>query len=231
MKQKIREYRGENISVQYDSHRCIHAEECVHGLPNVFRRGERPWVQPDATTAEELAGVIRKCPTGALHYESDSEDLREAMPAENWIHLAADGPNYAHANMEIYDANGNLVMKETRAAFCRCGASANKPFCDDSHVEAGFQDPGTREDVQIRTELSGQPGVLKITIRRNTSLLLEGDYRIRNADGQMIYQGNKGSLCRCGGSKNKPFCDGSHREVGFQDPLETEPSDAGESAK
>ena len=62
-------YRTESITVTFEVRRCLHAAECVHGLPEVFDPTKRPWIQPDRTTAERLAEVVRRCPSGALQYE------------------------------------------------------------------------------------------------------------------------------------------------------------------
>ena len=58
----------------------------------------------------------------------------------------------------------------------------------------------------------------RITVRKNGSLLVEGDVELVNFEGASIHPGRpKFSLCRCGGSNNKPFCDGSHARNGFCD--------------
>lgn len=64
----MKHYEGEQIEVTYDTARCLHAAECVRGLPAVFDTTKRPWVNPDAVDGDQLAAVIRRCPTGALHY-------------------------------------------------------------------------------------------------------------------------------------------------------------------
>ncbi len=62
-------YAGDAIAVTFEAQRCIHAAECVRRLPAVFERNRRPWILPDAAAAAEVAAVIERCPTGALHYE------------------------------------------------------------------------------------------------------------------------------------------------------------------
>jgi len=58
----------------------------------------------------------------------------------------------------------------------------------------------------------------KITVRNNGSLRIEGDFEIVDQDGNAFGLAGRPSvsLCRCGHSENKPFCDGSHRRVQFQ---------------
>jgi uncharacterized Fe-S cluster protein YjdI len=62
-------YEGKSITVTFEARRCLHAAECVNGLPEVFDPGERPWIRPDGAEAERLAEVVRRCPSGALQYE------------------------------------------------------------------------------------------------------------------------------------------------------------------
>ena len=56
---------------------------------------------------------------------------------------------------------------------------------------------------------------VKITIRENGPYLVEGDFQLVDAQGNEVPIRKK-SLCRCGGSTTKPFCDGTHSKIGFQ---------------
>lgn len=62
-------YEGRLITVTFEARRCLHAAECVNGLPEVFDTTERPWIRPDGAEAERLVEVVRRCPSGALQYE------------------------------------------------------------------------------------------------------------------------------------------------------------------
>lgn len=64
----VRDYPGQGITVHWDSGLCQHSRRCFTGLPQVFRPEERPWVHPEATTADALAAQIDLCPSGALRY-------------------------------------------------------------------------------------------------------------------------------------------------------------------
>lgn len=66
-KQKV--YYGKEIEVMFNSEVCTHSGFCVKGLPGVFDVNKRPWVEPDADTAEAIARQIDKCPSGALTYK------------------------------------------------------------------------------------------------------------------------------------------------------------------
>jgi CDGSH-type Zn-finger protein len=59
----------------------------------------------------------------------------------------------------------------------------------------------------------------KVIVRDNGPLRLEGDFEIVDTQGRVydLAGRNSISLCRCGHSADKPFCDGSHKAAGFQD--------------
>jgi CDGSH-type Zn-finger protein len=171
-----------------------------------------------------------------------------------------------------------------RYSLCRCGRSATKPFCDDSHLEgfdgtevadrgpratrietfvgdgvvmtddlslcthAGFcgdrftkvwqmigktSDPAIRERLQRMVSLcpSGRldhapavgeppeepPFEPSIAVERNGPLWVRGGIPVVSDDGTPWEVRNRVTLCRCGRSGNKPFCDGTHQDVGFRD--------------
>ncbi|TNF74482.1 MAG: hypothetical protein EP299_07150 [Acidobacteria bacterium] len=216
MPKKVYDYEGPDIVVRFEPKRCIHAEECVHGLPDVFDRHGRPWIEPEKGSADEIADVVLRCPTGALRFERLDGGPAETTPASNSGRVVANGPVYLEGDLELRMPDGS-VQKETRVALCRCGASNNKPFCDNSHIEIGFEDPGAVTDRQRGD--SGEEGEqthLEIRLIANGPVSCRGRLEIRSADGSGSDSGAKGSLCRCGASQNKPFCDGSHKAIGFR---------------
>jgi CDGSH-type Zn-finger protein len=113
----------------------------------------------------------------------------------------------------LRSANGRLIVKDTRLTLCRCGQSHNKPFCDNGHRGAGFDDPGAVANG------GGPPATvngLLLTASLNGPFVADGAFILRGADGQGQYQATNCELCRCGGSGNKPFCDGTHERIGFR---------------
>ena len=212
---RTRSYEGTNLTVDYDVKRCIHAEECAHGLPEVFDPARRPWVDPDRASAEDLVRVIERCPTGALQYRRHDGGENEKPPTTTSIvRVGADGPLYFKGRLRIALPEV-LMLDETRAALCRCGQSQDKPFCDGSHVEAGFIDDGTVAENRLASGERGEADVLEISPAPNGPLLIRGPVEIRGSEGAIV-EGAAGALCRCGGSSTKPFCDGAHKTIGFQ---------------
>jgi uncharacterized Fe-S cluster protein YjdI len=58
-------YTAPGVRVFYDRGRCLHFAECVCGLPQVFDVQKRPWIQPENASAEQVAEVVLRCPSGA----------------------------------------------------------------------------------------------------------------------------------------------------------------------
>lgn len=141
MEAKPRDYSGEAVTVTFDSVRCIHAQECIKRLPGVFNLEARPWVQPDAAaSAEELVGVVERCPSGALTYQRVDGGADESALGKATITQVPDGPLYVRGDFEFTKVNGETIPA-TRAALCRCGQSKNKPFCDNTHFAVAFEGP------------------------------------------------------------------------------------------
>lgn len=135
---KARTYEGDGIVVTYEVLRCIHAAECVHGLPDVFDAQKRPWIDASKAAADQIAAAVEGCPTGALSYRRTDGGPEESIPVEARIELVQDGPVYVTGSVELALPDETLHWSGTRAALCRCGASQNKPFCDNSHKNIGF---------------------------------------------------------------------------------------------
>jgi uncharacterized Fe-S cluster protein YjdI/CDGSH-type Zn-finger protein len=143
-----RTYRGVDIEVSFDGDLCIHATECVQGLPAVFDRHRRPWVLADNGSADEVSRVIERCPTGALLYRRLDGHMDEQVPAGTTVTPVENGPLAVRGDLVVRHEDGSRE-RLPRAALCRCGQSKNKPFCDNSHLAAGFQAPGVRPDEAV----------------------------------------------------------------------------------
>lgn len=209
---RLHNYTGEKLDVTYNAGRCIHAAECLRRLPTVFDKSKRPWVQPDNEAADKVATTILACPSGALHYTRKDGGETET-PEHNTIRLAHNGPLYIRGDITIVNSRGEVTLNDTRVALCRCGASSNKPFCDNSHIATGFQAPATINEAQ--TIVVTTDGKLTIETTRNGPLHITGNFTVLDSGGEAICQRTDDSFCRCGASANKPFCDSSHRRIGF----------------
>ena len=213
MTERIRTYEHEGLTVTYAPGLCIHAEECVRGLPNVFDPRRRPWIDPSQADAASIAATIRRCPTGALHYMATDAVPAETPDDDVTVEAVAEGPLYVRGDIRIAGPDGETTT-ETRVALCRCGASENKPYCDNSHLTAGFDHDGALGDIALDPPDGTEPPGVDVDPTPDGPFHLTGRVAVTGADGQRA-SGGSGWFCRCGGSENKPFCDGSHRRIGF----------------
>lgn len=136
-----KEYSNDEITVFWKPDICIHAAECVKGLPAVFDPNKKPWVNLKNSESKEIMATIDKCPSGALSYKTSGalvdENILETSSAK--LNVRLNGPLIVKGNFELFDADGNEIETKSKIAICRCGASENKPFCDGSHSKIGFQ--------------------------------------------------------------------------------------------
>ncbi|MEO8752096.1 MAG: CDGSH iron-sulfur domain-containing protein [Casimicrobiaceae bacterium] len=209
---KVHRYESSEANVTWDAARCIHAAECVRGLPAVFDPAAKPWIRPESAAADSLAAVINRCPSGALqmHYADGTSAMD--VPAENAGTVTPSGPNYLRGKLTFQAADG--ALDDTRMALCRCGASQHKPFCDNSHRKIGFADAGA-----LPAAVAAPPGTdhaAPLTIRGNPNgpIVCTGPLTLHGSDGRTAFAETT-FLCRCGGSHNKPYCDGTHKKIGF----------------
>jgi CDGSH-type Zn-finger protein/uncharacterized Fe-S cluster protein YjdI len=205
-------YTGRGVDVSFDAGRCIHAAECVRRLSEVFDVDKRPWIQPDNASVEEITAVVERCPSGALQYQRHDQEKAEQAEPVNSVILQPDGPAYVRGQIEL-EIDGH-TLTETRLALCRCGLSENKPYCDNSHKKGEFRASGIIPASPVDSEAE-KGGVLSISLLENGPMMLRGSFEVRDEAGETVYQSAKAALCRCGGSLNKPFCDGTHRTIGF----------------
>ena len=210
MSDKVQEYRGKHVVVRFYGSRCIHSRNCVLGRPDVFvPNAPGAWIQPDNASAEAVAEIAHNCPSGAITYERLDSSPQETAPKVNVVRIRENGPLAFHAELQI--AGQASVY---RATLCRCGASKNKPLCDGSHVGAGFTASG-EPPAQESAALAQRDGTVRVKPAKNGPLLIEGNLEVVTGTGRTILRTRTAALCRCGGSANKPYCDGTHGKIGF----------------
>jgi len=211
---EVIEYRGERTTVTWDERLCIHVGECGRASGDLFVAGRQPWCQPDMSTPEDALEIVDRCPTGAINLKPGSDAPAEQPAAENTIAVSVNGPLFARGELDIAGAGDDMPGVNFRAALCRCGQSANKPFCDNSHIAANFQDYGAVGDPGSGLDAEGGPVVFKAI--KDGPLMASGNLSILSGSARKAWKGKQVALCRCGESANKPFCDGAHKAAGFK---------------
>jgi CDGSH-type Zn-finger protein/uncharacterized Fe-S cluster protein YjdI len=209
----VQEYRGAKIVVRFDADKCIHSRNCVLGRPEVFQANvPGAWIKPDNASTEEVVATALACPSGAITYERIDGGPQEAPPPVNLLRVRENGPLAIHADLWIGNASAQL-----RATLCRCGASNNKPYCDGSHTAASFRSTG-EPPTEPSEPLAARSGVLAVALIKDGPLHLSGNLELVSGTGRTLNRVQETWLCRCGESKNKPYCDGTHKKTGFKAP-------------
>jgi CDGSH-type Zn-finger protein/uncharacterized Fe-S cluster protein YjdI len=207
---EIEEVRGKKAVIRFEAKKCIHSRHCVLDRPDVFMpnvQGE--WIKPDNGTPEALLRLALNCPSGAISVERLDGGDQEAPPLVNTAHVRENGPLALHGELAIAGQPPCL-----RATLCRCGQSKSKPYCDGSHTAARFTATGEPK-TQESAALSRRNGALKVLPLPNGPLKLQGALEIVSGTGRTVNRVMETYLCRCGGSANKPYCDGTHGKIGF----------------
>ncbi|MEE8441560.1 MAG: glutamate synthase-related protein, partial [Spirochaetia bacterium] len=141
---QVDRYEGKEITILDNRGVCSHRGHCTTNLPGVFRQRVEPWIGPNGVDREEIARVIRMCPSGALSYEMKGvTDERRDRPVS--VELLKNGPIEVSGPVRLVDEEGSTPQTD-HYALCRCGGSRNKPFCDGSHWHNGFTDKKELQD-------------------------------------------------------------------------------------
>ncbi|RYU84315.1 (4Fe-4S)-binding protein [Hymenobacter persicinus] len=147
----VKHYSNGEVTVVWQPALCIHSKKCVQGLPAVFDFERRPWIDPTAASSAAIERQIETCPSGALSYFRNADraaepatlpvtdDVRatvaETRPTDlPRVEVSPGGPLLVHGPVLVCGADGQQQL-HPRTALCRCGQSANKPYCDGSHKQ------------------------------------------------------------------------------------------------
>ena len=211
MTKKIKRYGAGQLIISYDESRCIFARQCENRLPSVFNRSDDPWIEPENADQPELVTqAVEHCPSGALTYKFLAPGSpREKPDREATCRIQPNGPLHFRGDMHLFAEDRSLTGSETRLALCRCGHSKNKPHCDNQCREQGFQDLG-QIPVNSRDPRPNFQTHLQIRPIKNGPLEVEGNLTVLDEYSNWQTQEDKTRLCRCGQSRNKPYCDNSH---------------------
>ena len=210
------------------------------------------------------------------------------MSTRPTIECKLNGPYLVRDLVQLRTSTGHELPTQPTLALCRCGGSANKPFCDGTHQKNGFSSAGPVADATAASpqrvayrapgitiyddrtlcahaghctdglaavfkygsepwiDAGGAPptaivetvrrcpsGALSctvdgpavpelaaspvLTVTKNGPNAVLGDVALKDAQSGRSSPAPRYTLCRCGGSKNKPFCDGTHWSIGFAD--------------
>lgn len=136
-------YKGDGFAVVWKPGTCIHSTLCWKNLRNVFDPFKRPWITLENGTKEEIKERVMACPSGALVWQEESAETEAPAPVpaveQAYVEIRPDGPLLVKGEVLLIHPDGKREFCQQPTALCRCGGSANKPFCDGSHRKIGFK--------------------------------------------------------------------------------------------
>jgi CDGSH-type Zn-finger protein/truncated hemoglobin YjbI/ferredoxin len=169
---RVDAYPARQFEIRDNRGLCAHSGFCTDALPTVFRTGTEPFVAPAGGRADDILRAVAACPSGALRLARDSAsppDLAESR-RDPGIEVSKDGPYRVTGGVELLADSGSAVPRSPGASsehfsLCRCGHSANKPFCSGAHWYADFNDPLPDPDAEptVFAWAGGYPALLRTT--------------------------------------------------------------------
>ena len=141
MENSEKKYSNGEITVVWKPSECIHSAKCFKGLSEVFDPRKRPWITLEKSTTDKIISQVDKCPSGALSYFHNEKQKEEStvQSVETIIETVTNGPLLVYGNLVVKNASGEVTTKSKVTAFCRCGNSLNKPYCDGTHRKIDFK--------------------------------------------------------------------------------------------
>jgi len=139
--------------------------------------------------------------------------------------LQIDGDIPIKEVLMVMDDSGKVTEFQERKTFgptenpkhiCRCGRSDNMPYCDGRHSQVGFDAPETtdKEAYNAAAETIDNSAEKAVSLLQSAKRLgpvgVSGGVQIVGEDGFEYAPKMQAAICRCGQSKNMPFCDGAH---------------------
>lgn len=137
-----KKYTNGEITVVWKPALCIHSKNCFTGLPGVFDPAKRPWIEPKGASSAEIVKQVSLCPSGALssfYNSGETNESAEQTQTEITAEAKLNGPLMVYGNITVKKPDGTMEKRMKVTAFCRCGGSSNKPYCDGTHNKLEFK--------------------------------------------------------------------------------------------
>ena len=211
MSEETEMYRGAGVTVRFDGRKCVHSRNCVLGDPRVFEpNAPGPWIHPDAASIERVVELVHACPSGALTYERTDGEEGEQPPVVNTVRVRENGPLALHA--QLHFAGGEVALRATPAA-----AAPQEQADSATAVIRRRASPRPVNRGAGITTLAARGGALSITTAPGWPAAYQGEVsKVVSGTGHTLKRVSETWLCRCGHSANKPYCDGTHKKIGFK---------------
>ena len=142
MPEPLQLYPTPDILVTFDPNLCRQLAVCLRGNPAVFDRSRPDWIHPTAASAESVAELVARCPSGAL--QAIRPGVRPGTPLPSAgvsIAVTPNGPIVVKGPVALQLPTGQTEKRSGAFSLCRCGQTQRTPYCDGSHLTSGFRSP------------------------------------------------------------------------------------------
>ncbi|WPP52263.1 (4Fe-4S)-binding protein [Catalinimonas niigatensis] len=130
----IKTYTNGEITVVWDAAKCRHTGICLAGLPRVFNLKQKPWIDMSAADTASIEKQVSLCPSGALGTQDNDTYYTGQSDGAAEVVLTPGGPLTLYGKVLIKNLRGKTINEVDNPSFCRCGKSAQPPFCDGGHA-------------------------------------------------------------------------------------------------
>ncbi len=135
--ERARSFEADTIVMTDDESLCEHAGFCGNRHTNVWKMVRRT---SDPEVRDRLITMVSNCPSGRLAVaEPDGTPIEPEY--EPSIATVPNGPLWVRGGIRLTTHDGFTYETQNRVTLCRCGQSKNKPFCDGTHNDIGFEAP------------------------------------------------------------------------------------------
>jgi CDGSH-type Zn-finger protein len=129
-------FPGAELTLTDDTSLCSHAGFCRDVATSAWERME---TIDDPQERAKVESIVARCPSGRLVLDDEEGSPIEPSVGPQVV-VEKDGPYWVRGGVRIESADGESWETRNRVTLCRCGRSANKPFCDGTHEQIGFRD-------------------------------------------------------------------------------------------
>ena len=134
--ERAQQLPADGATVADDGPLCVHAGFCGTRTTNVWELAAK--AGDDAR--ERMREMVQLCPSGRLAYYAEGSDEPTEPDLPEGIAVIPGGPLWVRGGVPIEGSGGQAWEVRNRVTLCRCGASANKPYCDGSHADLHFDE-------------------------------------------------------------------------------------------
>ena len=109
----VKKYSNGDVTVGWEPSKCIHAGNCVRGLPEVFDAKAKPWINIEGADSQAIINQVKNCPSGALSI-LENEKTEPQSQENTHVELMKNGPLIIEGEIKLTQADGSEILKNKK---------------------------------------------------------------------------------------------------------------------